>query len=296
MKNCVLQIVMQFVILICFATSQIHAQIVLKGFVPRDINEAAVMYEYKKIWKTLSPSHRIDLSPISISFFSKKVAQKYAFTLPEWGGGGAIGKDRIVVHIDKKPFLDHNPYQTMVHELVHIAINRTCSGFHAPRWFHEGLAMALSGEVSERENIVISRALFTGSLMSLRAIDSVNSFSRFRAELAYCQSRQVIRYLIANYGIEIIPELIQAANRSGSFWQGYHNILRISEAELESYYRKFIMENHGRFFWLVDTYLVWGVMVLLFLTAYIFTVIRIRRKKRLMAATEISEEEIDGGC
>jgi hypothetical protein len=286
---------MTIVVIICFTALLAPAQIVLKGFVPHDINEAVILYEYKKICKILAPYERVDLSPITVSFYSKKMAEKKSFSLPEWGGGGAIGKHSIIVHIDKKPFLNHSLYQTAVHELVHIAINRICDNFTVPRWFHEGLAMFLSGEVSERENIVVSKALFIGGLMSLSSIDSVNSFGKFRAELAYCQSRQVVRYLVETYGMDVIPELIQASKETGSFWNGYHEVLRISETELESYYRKFIMEHHGRFFWLVDTYLVWGVIVLLFLTAYILTLIRIRRKKRLMEAVENTEAEVEGG-
>ncbi len=163
----------------------ISADIVVQGFTPQRIDKATIQYEYKRVYKTLAPNHRPDTSSLMITFYSKATRKHMDFSLPEWGGGGAIGSDTIVVNIDKKPFLEHSPYQVTVHELVHIVIKRHCKNVAVPRWFHEGLAMTLSGEASERENIVVSKALFSGSLMPLGSIDSVNLFGRFRAELAY---------------------------------------------------------------------------------------------------------------
>lgn len=271
----------------------LSSQVMLKGFVPHGIDEGAILYEYKRIYKTLAPSERVDLSPLNVTFFTGNWSSNEKYSLPEWGGGGAIGKNDIVVCVDNKPFLDHSVYQITVHELVHIAINRICQDVAVPRWFHEGLAMILSGEATTRENIVISKALFSGSLMQLKAIDSVNAFGRFRAELAYCQSRQAVLYLIDIYGIGVFQEIIKASNETGSIWKGFEEVLEISERELELLYRNYIMKNHGRFFWLVDFYLIWSGIVLLFLTGYVLTLIRIRKKRKMLEQEEI--DEVNGG-
>ncbi len=269
---------------------QSYSYINLKGFVPPEINVPIITYHYQKIYKILAPNQKIDQSPISIQFFLDYKKSSNTYSLPEWGGGGAIGKDKIIVQMDKKPFLDHNPYQVTIHELVHIVISRICDGFTVPRWFHEGLAMMLSGEITNRENIVMSRALFTGSLLSLQSIDSVNYFNRFNAELAYCQSRQAIRYLINTYGMEVIADIIAASNNEGTFQKGLFTVLHHSEKELEKYYRNYIYAHHGKFFWLFDAYLLWGAIVVLFLIGYILTLLRIRKKKQ---ALEREEQRVD---
>ena len=273
----------------------LFSQVVLKGFVPREINEGAVLVEYKRIYEALAPGERIDLSVLNVTFYTGNSSSNEKFSLPEWGGGGAIGKNDIVVNVEKKPFLDHSVYQITVHELVHIAINRICQDVLVPRWFHEGLAMILSGEATARENIVISKALFSGSLMQLSTIDSVNAFGRFRAELAYCQSRQAVLYLIDIYGIGVFGEIIKVSKEKGSIWKGFEEVLEISEHELELQYRNYIMKNHGRYFWLVDYYLIWSCIVLLFLTAYVMTLIRIRKKRKILELEDIisDEEKID---
>ncbi len=285
------------VVLISFTLTS--ANITIQGFTPQKIDKATIQYEYKRIYKMLAPHSRTDTSSLIVSYYSKATRAQVAYSLPEWGGGGAIGSDTIVVSIDKKPFLEHSPYQVTVHELVHIVINRHCKDVAIPRWFHEGLAMTLSGEASERENIVVSKAIFSGSLMPLGSIDSVNRFGRFRAELAYCQSRQAMLYLIDTYGIEAMAEILDAVNRTDSFWQGFYEVLQLSEKELGIYYRKFILQHHGRYFWLVDQYLVWVGILFLFLSAYVITVIRIRKKRQLMAEEdqdlENATEEIERG-
>ena len=280
----------KFFLLIITLIITLSSQVMLKGFVPHEINEGAILYEYKRIYKSLAPGERIDLSPLNVTFYTENMPTNENFSLPEWGGGGAIGKNDIVVCIDKKPFLNHSTYQITVHELVHIAINRVCQDIAIPRWFHEGLAMILSGEATTRENIVISKALFSGSLMQLRAIDSVNAFGRFRAELAYCQSRQSVLYLVDTYGIGVFGEIIKASKEKGSFWKGFHEMLQISEKELESLYYKYIMKHHGRFFWLVDYYLIWSGIVLLFLMGYVATLIRIRKKRKILEQEELQLE------
>jgi len=282
----------------------VFSMIELKGFVPPQINEPALIYEYKRIHTAIAPFRRIDMSAITVTFFSEGRAGNRKYSLPEWGGGGAIGRNTVVVNVDTKPFLNHTSYQITVHELVHIAISRICDTIDIPRWFHEGLAMVLSAEVTDRENIVISKAIFSGSLMRLAAIDSVNGFSRFRAELAYSQSRAAALFLIDSYGMEIIPEIIRSVLQKGSFWEGFHDALQISQNELEALYIGYVMKKNGRFLWLLDYNLLWACMALLFLAGYAVTMMRVRQRRMilemedamLMKGDQVSgEADEDGG-
>jgi hypothetical protein len=233
---------------------RVDAQVLLSGFVPHEITPAAVSYEFKKIWATLAPAVPVVTKPVAVIFYTKKGIGGNDYSLPEWGGGGAIGADTIVVCIDKNPFLEQGPYQVMVHELVHIALHRIVGETDIPRWFHEGLAMVLSGEANDRENSVLSKALFSGDLMPLSSIDSVNAFGRFRAELAYCQSRQTVVYLINTYGIEVSAEILNNVRKTGDFWRGVYETVQVSEIELNNFSRSFILAHYNRFVWLLDLY------------------------------------------
>jgi len=66
-----------------------------------------------------------------------------------------------------------------VHELVHIVLARAYGSVPVPRWFHEGLAMTLSGELLFEEQVVISRALFTHQLLPFDTIEKVNGLDQY---------------------------------------------------------------------------------------------------------------------
>ena len=59
-------------------------------------------------------------------------------------------------------------------------------------------------------------------------------------------------------------------------------------------YHNHIMKNHGRFFWLVDYYLIWGGIVFLFLMGYVATLIRMNKKRKLLEQEEIENKEFSG--
>lgn len=272
---------------VALASATLPARLVLEGFVPPSVTADAVLFEYRRLSNLLYPGLPPDTAPLTITFFNEKDSRNNTYSLPEWGGGGAVGKDHIVVALDAEPFLYTDFMQITAHELVHIIINRRCEP-PIPRWFHEGVAMALSGEVTFTEQSVISQAILAGRLLMLDDIDSVNSFGRFRARLAYAQSHQAVRFLIDNYGMEVIGEILSNAHAAGSFRGGVRETLQLSENELESMIRQYLIRNFRLAFFIADTYLIWIAILVLFLTGYTATVVRNRKKAALMVEQEKS--------
>jgi hypothetical protein len=265
----------------------VFGQILFEGPVPPGIDARALTIEYIRIYRIVAP-HRIpDLSPLTIIYYSKKNPGSNKFSLPEWGGGGAIDKNLIVVPIDFSPFLEQSFFQITVHELVHIALNRAYPGLKIPRWFHEGAAMTLSGELSLQENVGVSKAIFTGSLMPLSAIDSVNAFGRNRADLAYSQAHLSVLFLIEQYGIEVLPDILNAARATTGFWNGVTSALGISQQEFDGLLMKYLTTKYQFAFIFADTYAYWILIVALFIVGFIITG---RRNKRRALAMEEEEK------
>jgi hypothetical protein len=269
-------------------------EIILEGFVPQGISAAMISFEYKRIWKKLAPGRRLDTAPLTATYFTKR-SMTSKISLPEWGGGGAVGRGHIAVALDAEPFLYADFARTTVHELVHIAISRICTTTTVPRWFHEGTAMALSGEVTFAEQVVLSRAILTTSLVPLADIDSVNGFGRFRAQLAYAQSHQAVLLLIDTYGIEVLQEILAGADKHGSFAAGLREALQLSEDEIQSMARAHLVREFRLAFFFADTYLMWLGILVLFVAGYVATVIRNRRRARAMAQEESLGSAADGG-
>jgi hypothetical protein len=272
------------------------AQVRISGFPPSGISSASLLYDYKHIHSILAPQQRIDLSPLNVDYFFRRDLPAKADALPEWGGGGAIGKDTIIVPLDAQPFLNQDFAQITLHELTHIALNRICPAVRLPRWFHEGMAMMLSGEANSQEQFILSRAILVHNLMPLGAIDSINLYGKFRAEVAYSQSRQAVRYMVDTWGIESVQNILQKTNRCGDFWCAVDQELAISAQEFEQLYLAGLNKRFEALVFLSDTYLVWIVIVLLFLLAYIVTRFRNAAKARAMAEAEEADNEngVDG--
>jgi hypothetical protein len=226
------------------------------------------------------------MHPVRIVYLTGKESAAREYGLPEWGGGGAIGSDLIVIPTAAKPFLDLGFAQITRHELVHIVLNRACPSCGIPRWFHEGAAMTLSGELSFEENAIVSRAIFSGRLQPLSSIDSVNAFGRNRADLAYCQSHLSVLFLIDQYGMDVLREILVSARKTGSFWQGMNAVLSITPQEFDQAVRAYITSRYRLVFLFADYPTFWVAIVLLFLVASAVAIVRKRRKLRLMERLE----------
>lgn len=267
----------------------------LEGDIPYGVNSKLLEKEYQRIFKTLSPDQMVDTSKLTVEYYKSNTKRVGRPTLPEWGGGGAAGKDLIIIPTDLKPFYKKNNSVTISHEIGHIVINRVSKSVHIPRFFHEGVAMYLSGDISFSEQSTLSMALFSQSLMPLKSIDSVNYLSRKRAELAYAQSRLTVDYLVKNYDREILSLILSASNRIGSFEGGLVDELDINIHQLDSLTKIHISKTYSNLFWLIDSFVVWISILLLFFSAYILTVLRNRKKMKAMEEAERLEEEMTEG-
>jgi hypothetical protein len=278
-------------LLIFISIFRAHAdQIQFVGPVPPEIDKIVMTAEYYRLYRMLAPRQRPDPRPLRIVYLAPKESAVQEYGLPEWGGGGAIGGDLIVIPTAIKPFLDLSPAQVTRHELAHIVLNRAYPSCAVPRWFHEGVAMTLSGELSLEENVIVSKAIFTNSLMPLSSIDSVNGFGRNRADLAYCQSHLSVLFLIDHYGMGVLSDVLIAARKTGSFWNGIYGALSITPVELEQLARASITSRYRFVFLLADYPAFWVAIVFLFLTASFVAVIRKRKSLDLMERAERQDD------
>jgi hypothetical protein len=275
---------------LCILAAALSAtgQLRFEGRVPPEVNSLSLASEYTRIYRIIAPQQRPDRSVLSIVYYSKSDATGKSVTLPEWGGGGTIGPNLIVIPVDFKPFLQQNFSQITVHELVHAALYRAYPGVALPRWFHEGLAMMLSGELSFEENTVISKAIFFSRLMPLSSIDSVNYFGRGRADLAYSQSHIALLMLVEQYGMDVIPDCLIATRKNRNFGQGLRDAVGLTPQEFEESVRKYIASKYRFLFFFTDSLAWWVGIAILFIIGFIVTM---RRNKKRLAAMEEKERQ-----
>jgi hypothetical protein len=270
-----------------------------EGLVPPDVDKTLLNAEYRRLYKLVAPDRRPDAAPLRIVYYSEKSGLDFSGVLPEWGGGGTIGGNLIVIPTTFKPFLNQSFAQITRHEIVHAVLARAYPGLDIPRWFHEGAAMTLSGELSFEEDVVVSKAIFAGRLMPLSSIDSVNSFGRNRADLAYSQAHIAVTFLVEQYGIESIADILRSAGKTGSFWRGMENVLSLSRQEFEIAANKDLTSRYRFVFLFADYSAFWVLIALLFLVAAGAAIVRKQRKLSMMEQEEKKEDEariLDGAA
>jgi hypothetical protein len=273
----------------------INPTIALEGNVPRSITDNFLLNNYLRIWKAVAPTLQVDSQPVHILFYTGTSSGSPGARLPEWGGGGAIGRDTIIVPLDRLMLSGMDAGRVTVHELVHIVLARAYGGIAIPRWFHEGMAMTLSGELLFDEQVTVSRAIFTHRLMPLDAVERVNALDQYAAALAYSESHLAVMFLIKEYGLDTIPEFLDAVRTTGRFDTAMVKVLGFTPKEFESFVNDDIVKRYSFIFLISDSALYWIPITLLFIAAFIAVTIRNKKKRRMMEEEERKEAEAEEG-
>ena len=211
--------------------------------------------------------------------------------MPEWSQGSTnYDKSRIVL---KSPSFtgvgEMELKRTVIHELTHFLIGAVAPPSGVPRWFNEGTAMYLGGEETFRSKILISRALYTKSLIPLNEIQNVMSFGSERANLAYAESRAALVYLIEIAEKESIKQILSEIYLNESFDSAFTKVTGMDPIDFEIAFRNKIKQRYRYYILAAVEDYIWLLIPGLFILAYLAVKIRnIQTLKRWK-----SEEEHD---
>ena len=281
-----------FVLLHLLTGTVFSSTLKLEGRGPPGISEEQLLIYYTYFYSVLQPGITADTTPVVITFYTQSDERKLGVRLPEWGGGGAIGRDNIIIPVDKfYAFYNADFFKITLHELVHIVVARTYGHLRVPRWFNEGLAMVLSGEISFEGQVFLSRAVFTNNLLPLDSIENLNSFDSWKAQLAYHQSHAAVDFLLKNYGYDLLPELLSATRALRSFQAACISTFGLSPKEFELLLKKEISLRHRYIFIIADYYLFWIFIVFLALVGFILTIVRNRQKMKALELQDLLDDK-----
>ena len=265
---------------------------ILSGYVPHGIDTTFLSEGYSEIATTIGLSPDDNRKPVTIIFYRVSEGRKTGIRLPEWGGGGAIGGDTIVIPVDRTTaFYNNDINRILLHEMVHSALSRAYGYLRVPRWFHEGMAMALSGEINFDQQVQLSRAILTRALIPLDSIKYMNRFSRERAGIAYSQSHFAVNFLLTTYGREVIPELLAASRKRRSFSDACFDVFGLTTKELDELLKKEMNKKFRVFYLFADYALLWIGILLLAVLAFVVTMIRNRKKRARFEEEELLVEK-----
>lgn len=84
------------------------------------------------------------------------------------------------------------------HELVHVALEDAVAGRSLPRWFHEGVAIHVSGEDRFKRMSTLWSSVLNGSLTPIMQVDRKFGGDRHDVDIAYAEAADFVRYLLRN--------------------------------------------------------------------------------------------------
>ncbi|HEY4107080.1 MAG TPA: peptidase MA family metallohydrolase [Polyangiaceae bacterium] len=153
------------------------------------------------------------------------------------------------------------------HELAHVALGDAISGREIPRWFNEGFAVLASGESSFGRMMPLAMSSIGGSLIPLRDLERVFPDDETRANLAYAEAVDVVRFLVRREDAHRFHALIQHLREGESFDRAVFVSYGIELNRLELEWRDDVAHRYtfwpillsGTGFWVVALgVFVWG--------------------------------------
>ena len=182
----------------------------------------------------------------------------------EWLAGLALlGQQRVIVHVNGSRAL--STQETVHHELVHIALHALSPGKPLPRWYQEGMAMYLAGEVTWERLKQQAGAGPLGQLESLSQLDHGFSGSQVAVERAYAMAAGFARYAVNRAGGDraSIARLHRLLVEGVGFDAAFAQTFGQRPDTLYSLYATLAAESTSAWTLLMDDSLIWLLISLL---------------------------------
>jgi glycerophosphoryl diester phosphodiesterase len=209
--------------------------------------------------------------------------------VPEWGAGVAIPqRSRIVLpawgSLERGGPLD---YATVLrHELAHIALYRAVAPASIPRWFAEGYASWVAGQLDASRAWRLRIAFVTGRAPPLDSLAIEWPRTAAPAELAYILSASVIEYLVDESGTYGLQRLFERWRAGGDFEKALIATYGVNTGSLESQWRRYVKRKYGWTVVLTQSAL-FGVIA--GTIVFVFFMLRRRRDRLKLAQLQANE-------
>jgi hypothetical protein len=135
----------------------------------------------------------------------------------------------------------------VAHELTHLAIHQvTMNPYNdLPRWLDEGLAVYNEGVVDVSFSTALYNAVKSGTLISVRSLNSPFSADSNLASLSYGESFSIVDYLISNYGESKMLQLLTVFSQGSTYDDALMTVYGFDIAGLDSAWQKYARELYN---------------------------------------------------
>ena len=153
-----------------------------------------------------------------------------------WTAGFAIGEAGLIVLFpSRSPAYPHDTFEDVLrHEVAHILISRAAGGQPVPRWFHEGLAVAVERPWGMADRSRLAAELLFGPRLSIHEINALFSGGEGTQSRGYSLAAAMVRDLINAYGPLAPATILRALADGRSFDAAIADVAARSIATVEA--------------------------------------------------------------
>ncbi|NIP26916.1 MAG: hypothetical protein GWO38_24645, partial [Phycisphaerae bacterium] len=158
----------------------------------------------------------------------------------EWTGGVAFTDQGVVVIGIEPDNLDWG-LRAMTHEMTHLVIHQATDNPYGdlPTWLNEGLAVYNEDpdNLNPRYQEILTEAIATDSLFTLRSLSSSFPADHEEASLAYGQSGAIVHFLIDAYEPEAMAKLLEIFSEGAVYDKALIEALGVDTWDLDNAFR-----------------------------------------------------------
>ncbi|MEO8196852.1 MAG: hypothetical protein ABI689_09045 [Thermoanaerobaculia bacterium] len=220
-----------------------------------------------------------EVQPMSVVLLPEGSAAARA--VPPWIAGYALdgrGPGQIVLlpaRADRYP--DFGLDAVLRHEVTHLLVGRRAGAGDLPRWFNEGLAMAVGRNPDWGDSARLTLAVIDDGSLPLARIDAAFSGGESEVNAGYALAGDIVRELLSRHGRESAARILDGVARGERFRDAFRAATGETLADFETSYwdRRTLLDR-----WVPivsSSVLLWGGIALLALAA-------IRRRRSRDAA------------
>jgi hypothetical protein len=214
-----------------------------------------------------------------------------ARSVAPWIAGFAVGDSNLVVIFPARSpgYPDRTLEDVLRHEVAHVLISRAAAGRSIPRWFNEGIAMAVERDRQFQDETQLLYQLVTGGRTDMNAIDRLFSGSQSDQIRAYALAGAFVHEMVRRSGPLTIREILQRVSRGSTFESAFADTTgqTLANAQVEFWRNQRIWTS-----WipiLTSSTLLWSTITILALLAFYM------RRRRNRQLEKQWEEDGDSG-
>jgi peptidase MA superfamily protein len=227
--------------------------------------------------------------PIQVQLLSEN--SELARRVAPWIAGFAVGDSNLVVIFPARSpgYPDRTLEDVLRHEVAHVLISRATAGQPIPRWFNEGVAMAVERERQFQDETQLLYQLVTGGRTDMESTDRLFSGTQSDQVRAYAIAGAFVHEMVQRSGPAVIQDILQRVSHGSAFEAAFADATgqTLSQAQLDFWRTQRIWTS-----WipiLTSSTLLWSTITILALLAFYMR----RRRNRALEKQWDEDEESD---